>query len=177
MCMMAKQTWFDTCCNGVFHRLNIYLPFYFEDSMGTKKKKKKLHPPPQKTTNKQTNKWNQAKHPSNKIRLEKKNDCSSLCLATGRYILFYGNEHHKYVCFDNSMHVTKYLVAQQKIDITEGPKNRKILTVSIFWFRNIVSSVWNSQSSTRIFFSYFSTYDLRLLFISKTMSLSLSTVR
>lgn len=71
------------------------------------------------------------KTPKQQNKITKKKGRSSSFLATGRYILFYGNEHHKYVCFDNSMHVTKYLVAQQKINITEGPKNRKILTFHI----------------------------------------------
>lgn len=49
---MARQTGFDTFCNGVFHNLNIYLPSYFEDSIYTKKKKKQKPPPLHPKTNK-----------------------------------------------------------------------------------------------------------------------------
>lgn len=124
---MARQTGFDTFCNGVFHNLNIYLSSYFEDSIYTKKKEEAKTTPP--STQKQTKPAKQ----QNKIKLFYKiNDCSSLFLATGRYYLFHGNEHHKYVSFDNSMHVIECLVAQKKINITEGPQIRKIPIVSIF---------------------------------------------
>lgn len=77
--------------------------------------------------------------------------------------------------FDNSMYVMKYLVALEK-RYNWKPLIRKILTL----FYNVVSSVWNSQSSTCtriVSFNLILVCPPPIGFISISMSLSHGRVR